>query len=222
MKISGRQLLPVETDTLWAILHDPLALKEILPGCDSLDSVGPDEYRVTLMLRIGTVTERFTGLLRLHQVNAYSDMDFQAEGESSNGMVSCRGRLFLETQPGVDTALCYEADIDVGGRLAQISPRLLETTARAFARRCQEGLEKQSTLRTKIFSTTTSTTPLPPAPQSNTVELVDRLRRMTMWIVIPLGFVLLMRIVGRRQARQVAETVVDSLPHAPEASPLLK
>lgn len=217
MKISGRQLLPVDPAVLWSILHDPLALKDVLPGCESLEAIGSDEFRVALTLRIGPITDRFTGLLKLNQVNVLSDLDFQAEGESPNGLVSCRGRFLLETDAGVDTALCYEADIEVGGRLAQMSPRLLETTARSFARRCQEGLEKQVAMRTRVYTTTTAPPPGPPQLQPSPMDPRHWLRRAVFWVVISLGVISISRVLERRRVKLVAKQVIDAL-EQPERS----
>jgi carbon monoxide dehydrogenase subunit G len=220
MKISGRQLLPVDQEVIWTVLHDPLAIKEIIPGCESVEIVGPEEFRVTLTLRVGTLTDRFTGLLQLHQASTLSELEFLAEGESPNGLVSCRGRCFLESQSGVDTAVCYEADIEAGGRLAQLSPRLLETTARAFARRCQEGLEKNVSHRTRTFTTSTTRSPLLPELQPGRMTGMDRIRRGILWVAIPLGIFFLLRFFERRRVQLTAERVIEMVSPPQQSDPL--
>jgi carbon monoxide dehydrogenase subunit G len=143
MKISGRQLLAVEESAIRSSLVDPYALRTIIPGCETVEPVGPDEYRVWINLRVGMTTDRYTGLLKLKTPAGGRNLEFLADGESPNGLIYCRGWITLETEGERQTAVCYEAEIDVGGRIATLSPRLLETTARSFARRCLEGLDKQ-------------------------------------------------------------------------------
>jgi carbon monoxide dehydrogenase subunit G len=157
MKISGRQLLAVEESAIRSSLVDPYALRTIIPGCETVEPVGPDEYRVWINLRVGMTTDRYTGLLKLKTPAGGRNLEFLADGESPNGLIYCRGWITLETEEERQTAVCYEAEIDVGGRIATLSPRLLETTARSFARRCLEGLDKQVSRQTRIYTTTIST-----------------------------------------------------------------
>jgi carbon monoxide dehydrogenase subunit G len=226
MKMEGRQNFAAGVELLWTLLNDPLALQQILPGCEALEAVAAAEYRVALALRVGAVTERFEGILLLERLVPFTRFDFRAEGESPSGLVSCQGRVSLEERAGNGSdrgsdrhsTLCYEAEIDVGGRLTAVSGRLLETTARAFARRTLEGLERQVAMRTRTY-TSTLDTPTPAAPTPDAPHWLPIGRGAAVLLGALLALFLLLRELDRRRTRRIAHEVVDLLEqaHAPES-----
>jgi len=217
MKMEGRQTFAAGVELLWTLLNDPLALQQVLPGCETFEAIAANEYRVALALRVGAVTERFEGTLLLERVIPFTRFDFHAEGESPNGLVSCHGRVSLEdgAANGADrhTSLSYEAEIDVGGRLADVSGRLLETTARAFARRTLEGLEKQVAMRTRTY-TSTLDAPEAPAPTAGATHWLAVGRSVGVLFGVLLTLFLLLRGLDRRRTRRIAHEVADLLEQA--------
>lgn len=217
MKMEGRQTFAAGVDLLWTLLNDPLALQQLLPGCETFEAVAANEYRVALDLRVGAVNERFEGILLLERVIPFTRFDFRAEGESPSGLINCRGRVSLEdgAANGADrhTSLSYEADIDVGGRLTAVSGRLLETTARAFARRALEGLEKQVAMRTRTY-TSTLDAPQPAAPAVGGPPWLVAGRSAAILLGALAAFLLLLRGLDRRRTRRLAHEVADLLEQA--------
>lgn len=223
MKMEGRQTFAAGVELLWILLNDPLALQQVLPDCETFETVATNEYRVALNLRVGAITERIEGTLLLERVIPFTRFDFRAEGESPSGLVSCRGRVSLEdgADNGTDrhTSLSYEAEIDVGGRLTDVSGRLLETTARAFARRTLEGLEKQIAMRTRTY-TSTLDAPQAPAPAAGAAHWLAVGRSVAVLFGVLLALFLLLRGLDRRRTRRLAHEVADLLEqtHAPDVT----
>ncbi len=218
MKLEGRYTFAAGREVVWGVLYDPIVLESILPGCEAFEAVAPDEYRVTLHLRVGTIDDRFSGTLWLKRVVPFVGFDFEADGESPNGLVNSHGRVTLEEAAEGGTSLCYEADLNVGGRLATVTGRLQETTARAFARRSLEGLERQVDMRTRIY--TSSAAPLaPPTPTGATVARLGGLRRGATLLGLLLAVVLVWRGLDRRRTRRIAQQVADLLAQSQPAGP---
>ena len=218
MKLQGRHTFAAGREVVWGVLYDPIVLENILPGGEAFEAVAPDEYRVTLHLRVGAIDDRFNGTLWLERVVPFVGFDFQADGESPNGLVNCHGRVYLEEAAEGGTSLCYETDIEVGGRLSTVAARLLETTARAFARRCLEGLEKQVEMRTRIY--TSSAVPTATTPTGTTVARLAGVRHGATLLGVLLALIFLLRGLDRRRtqrlAHQVAEVLAQSQPPAPQ------
>ena len=218
MKLQGRHTFAAGREVVWGVLYDPIVLENILPGGEAFEAVAPDEYRVTLHLRVGAIDDRFIGTLWLERVVPFVGFDFQADGESPNGLVNSHGRVYLEEAAEGGTSLCYETDIEVGGRLSTVAARLLETTARAFARRCLEGLEKQVEMRTRIY--TSSAVPTATTPTGTTVARLARVRHGATLLGVLLALIFLLRGLDRRRtqrlARQVAEVLAQSQLPAPQ------
>lgn len=215
MKLQGRHTFAAGREVVWGVLYDPIVLESVLPGCEAFEAVAPDEYRVTLHLRVGAIDDRFTGTLWLERVTPFVGFDFQADGESPNGLVNSHGRIYLEEAAEGGTSLCYEADLEVGGRLSTVTARLVETTARAFARRCLEGLERQVEMRTRIY--TSSAAPIATTPTGATVARLAGARRGATLLGILLAVVFLLRGLDRRRTQRLARQVADLLaqPEAP-------
>lgn len=216
MKVEGRRIVAANREILWSLLHDPFVLQRCWPGCETLEAVGPDEYRVVFEIRIGQVVERFSGALRLEQVVAPHGFSFVADGRNADGSLQARGRIELENADN-GTTLCYEADVVATGRPAAVSPRLMMTTARAFARRALDALEKEVAIRTRVYTTTTAAAP-DEAIVAPAVEDVRHMLQLRRWLILALtllGALVLWRGVERRQARRVARQAVELLSQAP-------
>ena len=217
MKLAGRHTFAAGREVVWGVLYDPVVLESILPGGESFEAVAPNEYRVTLSLRVGLVVNRFIGTLWLEHVALFTGFDFRADGESPDGLVDVHGRVYLEDAAEGGTSLCYEAEIEVGGRLSSVSGRLLETTARAFARRCLAGLERPVDMRTRIY--TTSAAPLaPPTPTGTTVRHLAGVRWAATLLSVLVAVIVLLRGLDRRRTQGIARQVVELLAQAQPAA----
>ncbi len=222
MIVEGRRTYAANSEILWSLLHDPDTLKRILPGCDVLEAGAGDELRLTIDTRIGPATEHLIGTLRFDRVAPHRSFEFTAESGNRSGALTARGRVSFEPESGERTVLVYEAGIEAGGGFAQVSPRLMQTTMNALARRALEALEREAALRTRVFTTTT----MLPAPEreARSTTAVDRLapyRRLLVIGPILLALALIIRGIDRRRMRAVARQVAEMLEQAhPESQPL--
>jgi carbon monoxide dehydrogenase subunit G len=70
MEMKGEQIVPASQQATWEALNDPQVLKACVPGCESIDPTGPDEYQVLMVARVGPVSAKFKGKLTLYDVKA--------------------------------------------------------------------------------------------------------------------------------------------------------
>lgn len=220
MRVAGRQVYSAGAEVLWSVLHDPFALERLLPGCESIEATAADQFSVTLSLRVGQSVERLSGVFYLDSATPFLEFSFRAEGESANGGIVSHGRVYLEEEKEGATAVGYEADIEVNGQIATVSPRLLETTARAFGRRCLESLDGQVALRTRVY--TTSIFPLEVAqsrPPAVAIHQLALFRRVVAFVMMLLAAVFLWRGMDRRRTSRVIRQVAAGLEPSPAAEP---
>lgn len=213
MRIEGQQSFAAGQEALWSLLQDPVILPRLLPGCESLEAVSTHEYRGTLILRVGQAVESFTGVLSLERLSPPHSFDFRAEGRNSDGAASARGHITLQTDGPETTTLVYNAEFDVTGRPSSVSPRMLQTTARAFARRALESLQQQVAIRTRVYTTTTTRAEpaAAAAPSSTAIDHLVFQRRVAMVICTLLAALFVMRRAGRQRERLVAQPVAELL-----------
>src|SRR6516165_2581446 len=134
MQISNSQGIPASKQKVWAALNNPDILKQCIPGCQSLEMNNPNEMTATVVLKVGPVKATFGGKVTL------SDLDppnsYRISGEGSGGVAGFAkgGALVrLESESPDVTVLHYEVDAQIGGKLAQLGARLINSTATKLA-----------------------------------------------------------------------------------------
>ena len=65
MEMMGEQLIALPQQAVWDALNDPEILKQCIPGCESVEKVSDDEYRMTMVAAVGPVKAKFTGKLTI-------------------------------------------------------------------------------------------------------------------------------------------------------------
>jgi carbon monoxide dehydrogenase subunit G len=128
------QRIPASKDKVWAALNDPRVLKKCIPGCQSLEMSSPTEMTATVVFKVGPVKATFGGKVML------SDLDppnsYRISGEGSGGVAGfAKGgaSVKLEAESADVTILQYEVDAQIGGKLAQLGGRLIDSTSKKLA-----------------------------------------------------------------------------------------
>lgn len=133
MEMNGSRTVPADVDTTWRALNDPEALKACIPGCESVERVSDNEYRLTMTARVGPVSARFTGRIVLADIVAPTSYTLSFEGQGgAAGFAKGEARVTLSAnEPG--TRIDYQVKSQVGGKLAQIGSRLVDGAAAKVA-----------------------------------------------------------------------------------------
>ena len=143
MELTGRRILAVERAVAWRALNDPEVLRKAVPGCESLEATGPNEYAAILAAAIGPVRARFRGKLRLEDVVEPSGYTLRFEGDGgAAGFANGVAKVKLSDE-GASTALDYQVSSQIGGKLAQVGNRLVDSVARKLAEDFFAAFEKQ-------------------------------------------------------------------------------
>lgn len=133
MEIKGEYQIDASREAVWDALIDPEMLQKCIPGCESLEKVGDNEFKAKVMAAIGPVRARFDTRLALE--NLKPPESYTLTGESKAGMAGFgRGsaEVRLEEHDG-GTLLSYNADFKVGGKLAQVGSRLVMAATKKTA-----------------------------------------------------------------------------------------
>ena len=133
MEMTGTRTVPASVDATWAALNDPETLKACIPGCESLERSGENELKAAMTARVGPVSARFSGLIRLSDIVPASSYTIRFEGQGgAAGFASGEARVALAAQDSA-TRIDYTVKAQVGGKLAQIGSRLVDGAAAKIA-----------------------------------------------------------------------------------------
>jgi len=152
MKIEGTHTFAAPRNIVWPMLMDPEVLASVMPGCEKLEQIGDNQYKGVLKIRVGPVQGKFNGIVTLSELSEPESFRLSVDGKGAPGFVKGSGILHLESD-GNSTLLRYGGEAQVGGRIASVGQRLLDTSARAIIRQSLDGLEQQVQARMKPEST---------------------------------------------------------------------
>ena len=121
MDMSGEYRIPAPREKVWAALNDPATLKASLPGCESLERSGDNQFAATVIAKVGPVKAKFNGNVALTNLNPPESYTIAGEGKGGAAGFAKGGADVRLTADGEDiTVLRYTAKADVGGKLAQL------------------------------------------------------------------------------------------------------
>ncbi len=143
MKMNGEFRVPTDRETVWRALNDPEVLKECLPGCQEIEKTSETEMSATLVIKVGPVKATFKGGVTLSDIDPPNGYTLSGQGQGGTaGFASGEAKVRLVEENGA-TLLQYECDAKVGGKLAQIGSRLIDSTAKKLAKQFFDSLAEK-------------------------------------------------------------------------------
>jgi len=133
MKLTGTYTIPASKQTVWDALNDPDALAACIPGCESFDVTGENEFSAQVTAKVGPVKAKFKGTVLLSELDAPNSYRISGEGQGGPAGFAKGGALVQLTDGDDGTLLTYDVDATVGGKLAQIGQRLIDGAAKKLA-----------------------------------------------------------------------------------------
>ncbi|HTX37356.1 MAG TPA: carbon monoxide dehydrogenase subunit G [Bryobacteraceae bacterium] len=155
MKIAGEYAMAVSQERTFALLQNPEVLARAMPGCESLERVGENEYAMRMKMVLASMSGLFQGKVRIADSNPPASFRLIVEGQGKIGFMKGDGLLTLSAleapaagaaggPAGPGCRIQYQGDVQVGGTLASVGQRLLDTTARLLIRRFFEKLTSEA------------------------------------------------------------------------------
>jgi uncharacterized protein len=142
MRLEGTHMFAAPRAAVWEALMDPAVLAGALPGGEQLEMVGDNQYRAVMNVKVGPVQGRFEGKILLEDIIAPERYTMKVDGQGAPGFVTGDGLLELLEADGGGTVLRYGGDVAVGGRIAGVGQRLIESTAKSVTRQGLTALDQ--------------------------------------------------------------------------------
>lgn len=133
MEMSGEYRIPASREEVWAALNDPEKLKDAIPGCESVNKLSDTEMEAVATAKIGPVKAKFKGKVNLEDMDPPNGYTIRGEGSGgAAGFAKGLAKVKLTEEAG-GTLLAYEVDATVGGKLAQVGQRLVDSAAKKMS-----------------------------------------------------------------------------------------
>ena len=133
MTMSGEQQLTASREKVWAALNNPEVLKACIPGCETLDVTGENEFSAVATNKIGPVKARFKGKVRLTDLDPPNGYKISGEGDGGIAGFAKGGATVALSDKDGGTLLTYNVEAQIGGKLAQLGQRLVNGAAKKLA-----------------------------------------------------------------------------------------
>ena len=134
MEMTGEHQIPANISEVWKALNNPDILKECIPGCTELEAIDAQHLKATVALKIGPVSAKFKGEVELSDIIEPQSYRIYGEGKGgAAGFAKGGANVKLEEIDENNTVLRYEVDAKIGGKLAQLGSRLIDSTSKKLA-----------------------------------------------------------------------------------------
>ena len=148
MKLAGDYKFEAPVAEVWKALLDPVVLAAVMPGCEKLELVD-GAYVGELNIKVGPVQGKFQGKVILSDVEDEKGYTMTVDGRGQPGFVKANAAVKL-TPVGEETTMEYGADAQVGGRIASVGQRLIDSSAKAIIKESLEGLNANVKARADV------------------------------------------------------------------------
>ena len=133
MDMTGEHRIRASRDEVWRALNDDNVLKECIPGCQELEKHSNTEMSAVVVQKIGPVKAKFSGNVELTNINAPESYTISGEGSGGVAGFAKGGADVVLAEDGDETVLTYTVHATIGGKLARLGSRLIDSTARKLA-----------------------------------------------------------------------------------------
>ena len=134
MDMTGSRRIEAPRERVWDALNDPAVLHAAIPGCESVERTAPDAFAAKVAIRIGPMSAKFAGKVTLTNVNAPAGYTITGEGQGgAMGFARGSADVALAEEGPTTTLLTYDVKAQVGGKMAQLGARLVDSTAKSMA-----------------------------------------------------------------------------------------
>lgn len=134
MDLTGEYRIPAPRDRVWQALNDPAVLESCIPGIETLEKTSDTAFEATVGAKVGPVKAKFSGAVTLSNLDPPNGYTISGEGKGgAAGFAKGGADVALADTDDGGTLLTYKAQVQVGGKLAQIGSRLVAGTAKKMA-----------------------------------------------------------------------------------------
>ena len=142
MKLADTRTIAAPRAEVWQGLLDADTLMKAVPGCQEMAGNAEDGFSAVVVQKVGPVKATFKGTVTLSDMVEGESLTLTGEGKGGAAGHAKGGAQVQLDEDGEETVLSYTVDAQVGGKLAQLGSRLIDSTAKKLAGQFFESFAK--------------------------------------------------------------------------------
>ncbi len=142
MKVTGTFRFRGPRDVVWELLQDPEVLSRALPGAQRLARTGDDRYEGVMKVGLGPLNAEFALTVTLGDKTPPSHFTMAIDSKGALGFARGAATVDLEDADDGGTIMQYTSDMQIGGRMASVGQRVVDTAARSMTEKGLQALQQ--------------------------------------------------------------------------------
>jgi carbon monoxide dehydrogenase subunit G len=142
MRVEGEHIFKGTQQQVWELFRDTEVMAAALPGTKKMELVGENLYEAVMNVRVGPVAGEFSGQLEISNEDFPRSYTMTVEGRGKPGFMKGTGDVILIEEGSDQTLMKYEGEVQIGGRLAAVGQRLIDTVAKSIISQAFETLDQ--------------------------------------------------------------------------------
>jgi carbon monoxide dehydrogenase subunit G len=142
MIVEGEYVFNGPQKAVYEMFNDPNALATAVPGMQKLEQVDETHFEGAIFLRIGPISASFEGILSLTDINPPESCTLNIEGKGKAGFAKGVGRVRFTDLGNNQTRLNYSGEVNIGGTLASVGQRMIDSVAKSMIKSGCDKLQK--------------------------------------------------------------------------------
>ena len=141
MKVEGEHTFNGTQQQVWDLFRDTEVMSAALPGTKKMELIEENTYEAVMFVRVGPVAGEFSGQLVISNEDFPQSYTMTVEGRGKPGFMKGVGDVTLIDLEGNQTLMKYEGEVQIGGKLAAVGQRLVDTVAKSIIGQAFEVLD---------------------------------------------------------------------------------
>ncbi len=143
MKLDGSYSFDAPRDIVWDILQDPVALRNCIPGVETFEQTGPDEYSATIRMGVASIKGTYTSKIRVFDQERPSHYKLAIEAQGKPGFVRGDALVELKEEAPSKTTVLWSGDGTIAGPIATVGQRIMSGVAKMTIDQLWKSMDEQ-------------------------------------------------------------------------------
>jgi len=142
MKLADKFVVNVPLERVWEFVTNPDNFIKIIPDVQKYEKIDDKNFKTTFKIGLGMIKGSINMTFRLEDLNPPNSLKVVGRGSGMQSTADLTLALQLTPANG-GTEVSWSADLMVGGLVASVGSRLLESTTKNKVKEIVDGLKRE-------------------------------------------------------------------------------